>query len=84
MIKINYLALAAAFLISSIIFYQTGRVMGVQQSRASWQASLIEKGFAEYDRKTAEWGYRQMDDIVQTHLIERDFPLPKTEPEIQP
>jgi len=46
----------------------------IRQADNHWRKSLIDHGFAEYDRKTGEWKLRDMDDVVEEQLINKAPP----------
>ncbi len=48
-----------------IVALIAGTVIGVEQGRIwcnkDWHKKLVERGFAEYDSKTGEWRWKEVD-----------------------
>ena len=62
-ITIGYCALA--FLVGNY----TGYYNGIARSELDWHKKLVDASYAEYNRKTGDWGLRKMSDVVDEGLI---------------
>jgi len=61
----NTVACLGCFLVGTYGGYNNG----INRSDLNWKQKLIDKDFAEYNRKTGEWEMRPIEDIVTTGII---------------
>ena len=41
-----------------------GAFIGSGLASSSWRCEAVERGFAEYDTKTAEWAWKDLEDLT--------------------
>ena len=47
----------------------TGYYNGITKSELDWHKKLVDASYAEYNRKTGDWGLRKMEDVVEDGLL---------------
>lgn len=49
--------------------HYSGYYNGIAKSEFDWHKKLVDANYAEYNRKTGDWGLRKMSDVVDDGLI---------------
>lgn len=62
---INGVICLSCFIIGDYIGYYNG----LNKSDLDWKEKLVQKDFAEYNRRTGVWEFRKMEDIVTAEFI---------------
>jgi len=61
--------------------YKRGYEEGYQQAQQEWRLALIDADFAEYDRRTGNWKFRSMEEVLMVGTIMGQMPISGIFPE---